>query len=461
MESSPLYEPLELLRDDGIRTFSARETSSGKIVLLYVFAGAQPQTTQELLGQIQVLKERRITELIDTGVNEGVPFVVTDYLAPVVSLREWVLTQMERYGVPMPTGSLDYLTRVGRWKVPVAPPAAPAPAATHSPEPQLGPGEFTRMFQAGAPLAPSGEPALPPVAAQAATPEPAFSHKPQSGPGEFTRMFQAGAPPAPIGEPVMPPVAVHPATPVAPPVTPPTPAVPAQPQTGPGEFTRMFQAGAPPAPIGETVTPPVVVQGAPPAGAFPPQPQASPGEFTRYFSAPLPSSVPVSGSSSLPQFPAPSPFLKADPSPPAASFAPPGEFTRIFGKSDLGAIPSSPMVAPPPTLAAGYAAAPPGGSAAPSFPPAPQLVPQFPAPAATPIPQPTGAPGDYTRMFGPQPRPIKPAPAPVQAPHRAPFRSPGHTAGQARKQSVLSLILLLAGLVLVALLVIVVFALNK
>jgi hypothetical protein len=40
MGSSPLYEPIELLRDDGIRTYSAREIATGKTVLLYVFANA-------------------------------------------------------------------------------------------------------------------------------------------------------------------------------------------------------------------------------------------------------------------------------------------------------------------------------------------------------------------------------------------------------------------------------------
>ena len=100
---------------------------------------------------------------------------------------------MERYDVPRPAGNLDHLTRVGRWKIPVvAPPIAePAP-----PQPQTGPGEFTRMFQAGAPPAPTPEPA---------PPTPPAPPQPQAGPGEFTRMFQAGAPPAPIREPAPPP----------------------------------------------------------------------------------------------------------------------------------------------------------------------------------------------------------------------------------------------------------------
>jgi hypothetical protein len=364
MGFSDRYELLELLRDDGIKTFGAREIATGRAIWVFLLTGVPPQTARELLDQVQSLTDRNVSELIETGDNQGTPYVVAEILPGMLNLRDWLSTELERYGVPKPAGNLDHLTRVGRWQIPVAPPQPPAPQPS-----QAAPGEFTRMFQAGAPPAPIAEPAPP---------------QPQAGPGEFTRMFQAGAPPAPLAEPA-----------------------PPQPQAGPGEFTRMFQAGAPPAPLAE----PALVQ--PPA---PPQPQTGPGEFTRFFASPLPAPEPARPM----QFPTPAVPPAAAPAPPSASYAPPGEFTGIFGKSDAGAPRAMPPIAP--------------------------IAPQAPAPSA--------GPGEYTRMFGPRMdppsasvSPATPAPAPAAAP--------------VRKSSNLPLILILAGLFLVALLVVVFFALKK
>jgi len=70
-----------------------------------------------------------------------------------------------------------------------------------------------------------------------------------------------------------------------------------------------------------------------------------------------------------------------------------------------------------------------------------------------------GGPGEYTRMFGPQSLPQSPAPVPAPAP--AAFPSPAGATSRAPKKSALPLILILAGLFLVAVIVVVVFALKK
>lgn len=72
------------------------------------------------------------------------------------------------------------------------------------------------------------------------------------------------------------------------------------------------------------------------------------------------------------------------------------------------------------------------------------------APIAPQAPAQSAGPGDYTRMFGPR-----------MAPPEAPAPSPAPVAAPVRKSSNLPLILILAGLFLVALLVVVFFALKK
>jgi hypothetical protein len=294
MEFYQKYELLDLLKDEGVKVFNAREISTGRRITVFLFAGEQARLHAELLEQLRVLQRPDRNDLLEVGDNQGIPFVVTEPLSGIAELKRKVA-------------------------VSPAPPAAAAPPA---------PGEFTRLFQASAPPQPIRE-AAPPA---------------QSATDEFTRLFQSSAPPRPIRE----------AAPLPPPPLPPTraplppPAAPSA-QAGAGEFTRFFQSPLSKAPASEPVLPP------PPAG--PPQ-------------KPSPPAVPPSSA--------------------------PGEFTRIFGRGDAPA-------APPPPRA--------GGSATLSFRAQPKVTP--PATAA-----PSAGPGEYTRMFSPTPvlRPQPPAPPVAQTP---------------------------------------------
>ena len=195
------------------------------------------------------------------------------------------------------------------------------------------------------------------------------SPQPESG-GEFTRMFQAPAPP--LGEP---PVRI-----------PEAPAEPSQPPPAAGEFTRMFQAPAAPSgePAGRT---PKVPE---PAGVPPRSEKSEPGEFTRFFqSAPTTAPVPpipqkpetqgqftrIFGAGGRPDTPpatstrlfesAPAstesrqrPKREASvPAPPQAFNTPAGEFTRVFGGAPMEAAPSANGLSAPAEAASTPAAA--------------------------------------------------------------------------------------------------------
>src|SRR6266851_186773 len=139
----------------------------------------------------------------------------------------------------------EKFTRAGRWKVPGVNPNPPdlptAPLITPVASPPSAesdpPGGFTQALQ---------RPAPPPAAAS----QPPAAPPAQLGPSEFTRMFQSPAQPAP---PVLPPKPVPPPRMEAQPPRPATPVPASQPpaatpQQGPGEFTRLFKA--PPVPPG-------------------------------------------------------------------------------------------------------------------------------------------------------------------------------------------------------------------
>jgi hypothetical protein len=245
------FELGELLRDDGIRTFLAREKTGGQELLAHFFTSPEAAS---LLSGLDRLPERERQRIVDRGERGGAPYVVTGSLAGHAGFREW-LAANARGGRP--------LDAAGAWKVIPAQPsvdeqflslfptverpqARPSderfPAAAEEtparPQPPEA-GEFTRMFQAPSPQPASAQPAA----------------QNTNEPGEFTRLFQAQPAPA-------------------------QPAIPQPPKKsdGPGEFTRFFEAQVHQAPA----HPPKAHEGQ--TLGVQPVPQApKQGEFTRVF----------------------------------------------------------------------------------------------------------------------------------------------------------------------------------
>ena len=234
------------------------------------------------------------------------------------------------------------------------------------------------------------------------------SPQPESG-GEFTRMFQAPAPP--LGEP---PVRI-----------PEAPAGPPQPPPAAGEFTRMFQAPAPP--LGE---PPVRTPEAP---AEPSQPPPAAGEFTRMFQAPAAPSGEPAGRT--PKVPEPAGV------PPRSEKSEPGEFTRFFQSAPTTA-PVPPIPQKPETQ--GQFTRIFGAGGRPDTPPAtsPRLFESAPAStesrqrpkreASVPAPpQAFNTPaGEFTRVFGGAPMEAAPSANGLSAPAEAASTPAAASAGE-------------------------------
>jgi hypothetical protein len=331
----------------------------------------------------------------------------------------------------------------------------PTPEGAGPPAATPEPGEFTRMFrvQSGDRTDTGPEPGPTPAPADPLAEPPAPRDEPPppaQEPGEFTRMFRSPSTeantPAPATDPGDGPAGTgSPA--VAGPETGPAESTAPAPEPEPGEFTRMFRTpAAPPEPAApapeSTPKTPAAEPGRPPDNV--------PGEFTRTFLAanrgedrasgrdldrveltpPGPSwsgeaDRAAGGSPSTPSEP---PAFRLDaapadrpmatpPSPPPPDLtktpAKSGEFTQIFGRTDVpGAQSPSTGSAPPPAHHA-----PPG-----SVPGAPRR-PDSPPPAQPPLEPPT------------YPPPASPIYPPVPAPGE--FRSPG-TAGASEFTRIIS-----------------------
>lgn len=460
------YELLDLNRDAGVKTFEAREIATGRPVKVHLFVHPTAPLQAALLKAIDRLCDADRERIIERGKHEGTPFVVTDRLVDYEGLSEWVQAASHRSKSAGIKPAKPPLEAAGAWKVPpaapvavsVASPAAPAPPA---PAPAAAPPsghtmlnqQFSELFATAArpivadtllqsaprpqTVAAPVRPPAPPLPASVPPPPAA-----KSEPGEFTRMFQAPAAP--------------PTAPAPPRQASPAPPLPVQKE--PGEFTRMFQSPAVPAGAAKT----------------------GPGDFTRAFETPSPAGP-------MPHSPAVQQPLTPQ-APGRSGHNQVSEFTRTFGKGELELPPVAQPAAQPVQKEPGeftrmFHA--PGASVPSPAAPSPAARPASPAmgtatqgfatpTAPPPAPKPNG-PGDYTRQFSAPaqltfgqssatptaPLAASPSPQAYAPPAMAQPAMPNMAQSPvAPKKSNLVLILGIVGIIVVAALIVVFFAMR-
>jgi hypothetical protein len=249
------FELLELVRDDGIKTFSARELATGRLVEVHVFVNRQAPLSMAVWSKLKRLEPPERDNILDRGDYEGTPYVVTGSLEGYPGLREWVKAAMHRVA-PEPAAEPLSSAPDPEWS-PAPAPVAPMNAAVPAHEP----GEFTQMLQT--PAAASAPP----------QPAPALSSGPPSPaqePGEFTQMLRAPLQPSGVAAPSFAPTLESRAA-TAPPVS----APPSAPANSPSEFTRMMLRPPQPASDGTNLSMPVAAP-EPPAAAPPDPPKSKP-----------------------------------------------------------------------------------------------------------------------------------------------------------------------------------------
>jgi hypothetical protein len=164
------FELIELLREDEVQTFRARDRATGRLFEAHFAA------SPDLLAEVHAV--------IDRGSHEGKFYVVSAPAAepaPLDSAGAWRIKPQEPIAQPAPGSEPGDFTKMFQLRQAPEPVAAPAPKPPSAPATTSQPGEFTRAFQ---------KPAMAPSAAPADSPAP-------GQPGDFTRMFQQPAAPVP------------------------------------------------------------------------------------------------------------------------------------------------------------------------------------------------------------------------------------------------------------------------
>jgi hypothetical protein len=461
------YEVLEMLRDDGVQTFRAKEKATGRGLELHLFPPFGRPENKTLFEKLKALPLESRKNFLDIGSDGSTPYVVTDPLAGGRCFKSWAenlfggasaAASSFGTGIMNASPSRDdgvQILQAGQWRTgtPIPDSLVTKPHTIPSKPMQAAPvdtGDFTRMFKAPTflnapePPAPAAIPAAPSPIATAPPPseftgffqakEPAKSssneitQEQNPAAGEFTGLFQAAKPtPAPVQAVAAPPT---PLPYVPPPAYVPQPAA-SEPSVG-GEFTRMFQA-----PSAASYTSPAAPPSNPPSGA------SGGAEFTKYFENPL-KPAPMGS---------PQPMIELPPPPPPTGGPRAGEFTDIFGRPSAPPQSSSggfsfdtpPPQPPPPGPVFG---ANPTATGAFSAQPAwsqPQAPPSF-----------ASGPSEYTKMMNAQQMSAAPAPSLFNAPPNtaAAYQQPG-----AKKSNTILFIAIGAAVLLV--IAIVVFLLMR
>jgi hypothetical protein len=380
-------------------------------VYLHLFNPTGARLLAILKSKLGSVPGKPVAPLLEIGEFAGSTYAVTLPIEPFSGLREWVALHLDTsdpklaetlplmlvptQAKPAETTSVPPL--VSETPVQPLPSPIPPPPPVAAPPALLADqaGDFTRMFDSGAPAKKTPAPPAGLLADQRGefkrifdpgpprTPAPSISAAPS---GEFTKLFESPAGPQP-GAP------------------------PAATQSPVSEFTKLFQAplgsGEPLKPPPPPVAPPPVAHhpgtSFPPATTDSPWPVSSPidasaetSQFTRLFGSRLSGeSIDIekehaSAAQSAP--PDSRPFQQA------------GEFTRMFGPTSLGAADPAPPApsAPPPSLnTATRIASASGASAvygASGMFGSPQDLAKYAAEALA-ASKPDAGPGEYTRMF--------------------------------------------------------------
>jgi hypothetical protein len=87
---SERFELLDLDRDEGVQSYTAREIATGLPVKVHLFRKPISPLQAALLEALDQLPESEKHRILDRGEHEGKPYLVTDRLLPYSGLTEWV-----------------------------------------------------------------------------------------------------------------------------------------------------------------------------------------------------------------------------------------------------------------------------------------------------------------------------------------------------------------------------------
>src|SRR5215471_3875454 len=92
------YELLEPVPGEGPKSFRARQTATGRDVVVHLMVGGRTPQNDALLARLRALPHQSFSKLVEVGDNDGTPFVAI-VAPPFQNLNDWLIAQ-ER---PAPT----------------------------------------------------------------------------------------------------------------------------------------------------------------------------------------------------------------------------------------------------------------------------------------------------------------------------------------------------------------------
>lgn len=219
------YELLELKRDDGVKTFHARNKTTNQFVTVHLFSSPNAPIQAELLRKIRKLPPTEAARILDRGSHVGSLYFVTDDLADYGGLLEWLTAVAKAEALRASAGTPE--DRKPEERRPEPPRLSPI-SAIIEPAGQLKLNkEFAELFgeserpsarpQARPPAPPIAPPSAPPPARPAPQPMTVAKPDPEQQETLILTPSQAAAiaqalPPQPV--PVPPPPVAHPVPPV-------------------------------------------------------------------------------------------------------------------------------------------------------------------------------------------------------------------------------------------------------
>src|ERR1039458_10225414 len=89
MEFTQKYHLIELLAGDGVQSYRAVQTNTGREVAVHLLVGGKTQENEALLVRLRAMQPPSMAKLIEVGEQQGNTYVVT-MAPPYQRLDEWL-----------------------------------------------------------------------------------------------------------------------------------------------------------------------------------------------------------------------------------------------------------------------------------------------------------------------------------------------------------------------------------
>ena len=93
MEFTQKYILIELLAGDGVQSYRAVQTSTGRDVAVHLLVGGKTPENEALLVRLRAMQPQSMAKLIEVGEQQGNTYVVT-MAPPYQRLDEWLAEQI-------------------------------------------------------------------------------------------------------------------------------------------------------------------------------------------------------------------------------------------------------------------------------------------------------------------------------------------------------------------------------